>query len=216
MMQSSGQNQGHQTLLEAHLRALNLPAFLQSYQAYARNSLSADQFLLGLCEAEMANRDTRRIETAIGRGKFPFLKEIAEYGLTAVVSIPKTTILALPPGGYMSQAANLILVGHRGLGKTHSGTGLALPACRQGKPVCFSRAAARMNDLHMAQKKRMLHVFVIITSNLRWSDWHVISSDDGMTTAFPERLTHKGRVVAFVDDLYRYRHRLQQTDPVVV
>jgi DNA replication protein DnaC len=124
MMQPSGQNQDHQALLEAHLRALNLPAFLQSYQAYARdaarNGLSPEQFLLGLCEAEMADRDAKRIESAIRRARFPFIKEIAEYDFAAVENIPKTTILELALGGYMSRAENLILVGNPGLGKPRS------------------------------------------------------------------------------------------------
>jgi DNA replication protein DnaC len=106
------------------LRALNLPAFLQSYQAYARdaarNGLSPEQFLLGLCEAEIADRDAKRIESAIRRAKFPFIKEIAEYDFTAVENIPKTTILELALGGYMGRAENLILVGNPGLGKPRS------------------------------------------------------------------------------------------------
>lgn len=259
-MQPSGQNQDHQALLEAHLRALNLPAFLQSYQAYARdaarNGLSPEQFLLGLCEAEMADRDAKRIEAAIRRARFPFMKEIAEYDFTAVENIPKTTILELAQGGYMGRAENLILVGNPGLGKTHLGIGLALAACRQGKHVRFYKAAALMNDLQMAQKKLTLSSFlsrftrldllvidelgflavdkaaaqllfqlisdlyeqvsVIVTSNLRFSDWNAIFADDRMTTAFLDRLTHKGRILEFVGDSYRYRHRLQQDDPVGV
>lgn len=260
MMQPSGQNQDHQALLEAHLRALNLPAFLHSYQAYARdaarNGLSPEQFLLGLCEAEMADRDAKRIESAIRRAKFPFIKEIAEYDFTAVENIPKTTLLELALGGYMGRAENLILVGNPGLGKTHLGIGLALAACRQGKHVRFYKAAALMNDLQMAQKKLTLSGFlarfakldllvidelgflavdkaaaqllfqlisdlyeqvsVIVTSNLRFSDWNAIFADDRMTTAFLDRLTHKGRILEFVGDSYRYRHRLQQGDPVEV
>jgi len=260
MMQPSGQNQDHQALLEAHLRTLNLPAFLASYQAYARdaapNGLSPEQFLLGLCEAEMADRDANRIETAIRRAKFPFIKELAEYDFTAVENIPKTTILELAQGGYMGRAENLILVGNPGLGKTHLGIGLALAACRQGKHVRFYKAASLMNDLQMAQKKLTLSGFlsrfsrmdllvidelgflavdkaaaqllfqlisdlyeqvsVIVTSNLRFSDWNAIFADDRMTTAFLDRLTHKGRILEFVGDSYRYRHRLQQDDPVEV
>ena len=259
-MQPSVHNQDHQALLEAHLRALNLPAFLQSYQAYARdaarNGLSPEQFLLGLCEAEMADRDAKRIESAIRRARFPFIKEIAEYDFTAVENIPKTTLLELALGGYMGRAENLILVGNPGLGKTHLGIGLALAACRQGKHVRFYKAAALMNDLQMAQKKLTLSGFlarfakldllvidelgflavdkaaaqllfqlisdlyeqvsVIVTSNLRFSDWNAIFSDDRMTTAFLDRLTHKGRILEFVGDSYRYRHRLQQDDPVQV
>jgi hypothetical protein len=39
---------------------------------------------------------------------------------------------------------------------------------------------------------------------------------DRMTTAFLDQLTHKGRIVEFVGDSYRYRHRLQQDEPVNV
>ncbi|GER89847.1 hypothetical protein KDW_40090 [Dictyobacter vulcani] len=102
-MQPSGQNQDHQALLESHLRTLNLPAFLQLYQAYARdaarNGLSPEQFLLGLCEAEVADRDAKRIESAIRRARFPFIKELADYDFTAVENIPKTAILELAQGG---------------------------------------------------------------------------------------------------------------------
>src|SRR6266567_2489998 len=188
-MQSSGQNQDHQALLEAYLRALNLPMFLQLYQSYAqdaaRSGLSFERFLLALCEAEMADREAKRIETAIKRAKFPFLKELTDYDFTAVENIPKTTFLELAQGGYMSRAENLILVGNPGLGKTHLGIGLALAACRQGKRVRFYKTAALINDLQVAQKKLTL-------------------------SGFLARLTHKGRIIEFVGESYRYRHRLQQ------
>ncbi len=76
-MQSPGQNRDHQALLEAYLRALGLPTFLHLYQSYAqdaaRSGLSFERFLLALCEAEMADREAKRIESAIRRAKFPFL-----------------------------------------------------------------------------------------------------------------------------------------------
>jgi DNA replication protein DnaC len=255
-MQPRSSNQDHHALLESYLRALGLPAFLELYQSYARdaarNGLSPEQFLLGLCEAEMADRDAKRIEMAIRRARFPFLKELTDYDFTAVENIPKTTILELAQGGYMDRAENLILVGNPGLGKTHLGIGLAVAACRQGKRVRFYKAAALVNDLQVAQKKLTLSGFlarfvkldllvldelgfiavdkagaqllfqlmsdlyeqvsVVITSNLRFGDWNQIFADDKMTTAFLDRLTHKGRIVEFVGDSYRYRHRLQQDD----
>ncbi len=53
-------------------------------------------------------------------------------------------------------------------------------------------------------------VSVVIRSQLRKGSWNQIFADDKMTTAFLDRLTHKGRIVEFVGDSYRYRHRLQQ------
>src|SRR5258708_16731072 len=53
-------------------------------------------------------------------------------------------------------------------------------------------------------------VSIIITSNLRFGDWNSIFADATLTTAFLDRLTHKGRIITFVGESYRYHHRLQQ------
>lgn len=123
-MSPSGTTQDHQALLEAYLRALNLPMFLQLYQSYAqdaaRSGLSFERFLLALCEAEIADREAKRIESAIKRAKFPFLKELTDYDFAAVENIPQTTFLELAQGGYLPRAENLILVGNPGLGKPRS------------------------------------------------------------------------------------------------
>lgn len=255
-MSPSGTPQDHHALLEAYLRALNLPTFLQLYQSYAqdaaRSGLSFERFLLALCEAEMADREAKRIESAIRRAKLPFHREIADYDFAAMETLPKTTFLELAQGGYMPRAENLILVGNPGLGKTHLAIGLALAACRQGKRVRFYKTAALINDLQVAQKKLTLSGFVahfvkldllvldelgfiavdkaggqllfqlvsdlyekvsmIITSNLRFSDWNSIFADATLTTAFLDRLTYKGRIIEFVGESYRYRHRLQQDE----
>ncbi|WP_149403433.1 IS21-like element helper ATPase IstB, partial [Dictyobacter arantiisoli] len=234
----------------------NLPSFLQLYQSYAqdaaRNGLSPERFLLALCEAEVAEREAKRIGTAIRRAKFPFLKEITDYDFSELENISKTTFLELAQGGYMSRAENLILVGNPGLGKTHLAIGLALAACRQGKRVRFYKTAALINDLQVAQKKLNLSGFMarftrldllvldelgfiavdkaggqllfqlvselyeqvsmIITSNLRFGDWNSIFADATLTTAFLDRLTHKGRILEFMGESYRYRHRLHQEE----
>jgi DNA replication protein DnaC len=256
MMPLSEPKQDHQALLETSLHALGLPMFLQLYQSYAqdaaRSGLSFEQFLLALCEAEMADREAKRIELAIKRAKFPFLKEMTDYNFTAVENISKTSFLELAQGGYLSRAENLILVGNPGLGKTHLAIGLALCACRQAKRVRFYKTATLINDLQVAQKKLTLSSFVahfvkldllvldelgfitvdkvggqllfqlvsdlyekvsmIITSNLRFSDWNSIFADATLTTAFLDRLTHKGRIIEFVGESYRYHHRLQESE----
>jgi DNA replication protein DnaC len=253
-MSSAGSAQDHRALLEAYLRQLGLDAFLQSYQSYAqdaaRNGLSFERFLPPLLHTDPADREAKRIETAIRRARLPFQREIAEYDFAAVENIPKTMFLELAQGGYMHRAENLILVGNPGLGKIHLAIGLALAACRQGKRVRFYKTSALVNDLQVAQKKLTLSGFVarftrldllildelgfiavdkaggqllfqlisdlyeqvslVITSNLRFGEWNSIFADPTITTAFLDRLTHKGRIVEFVGESYRYRHRLQQ------
>jgi len=55
-------------------------------------------------------------------------------------------------------------------------------------------------------------VSIILTSNLRFTEWNQIFGDDKMTAAFIDRLTHKGHILEFVGESYRYRHRLEQPD----
>jgi DNA replication protein DnaC len=112
----------HQAVLEAYLRALKLPMFLHHYLTYAqdaaRSGLSFERYLLALCEAEMAERDARRIERAIASAKLPFVKEISTFDFDVAEKIPKARILELAEGEYLAKAENLLLLGNPGLGKT--------------------------------------------------------------------------------------------------
>jgi DNA replication protein DnaC len=254
--QTPSKDQGHQALLEAYLKALNLPMFLEHYQAYAKDAMrsgqSPERFLLALCEAETGHREAGRIERAIKSAKLPFLKEFSTYDFGAVESIQKMRVLELAQGGYMARAENLLLLGSNGLGKTHLAIALALSACRQGRRVRFYRTARLVDELMVQQHNLSLSRFtakferldllvldelgffpvakegvqllfqlcsdlyervsMIVTSNLRFGEWNQIFGDEKLTAAFIDRLTHKGHILEFVGESYRYRHRLQQPD----
>jgi DNA replication protein DnaC len=45
---------------------------------------------------------------------------------------------------------------------------------------------------------------------LRFGEWNKIFGDEKMTAAFIDRLTHKGHILEFVGESYRFRHSLQQ------
>lgn len=55
-------------------------------------------------------------------------------------------------------------------------------------------------------------VSMIVTSNLRFGEWNQIFTDEKLTAAFIDRLTHKGYILEFVGESYRYRHRLELPD----
>lgn len=247
------QDHDHRALLEAYLKELNLPMFLEHYQAYAKDAMrsgqSPERFLLALCQAETGRREAQRIERAIAAAKLPFLKELSSYDFEAIESIQKTRVLELAHGGYIQRAENLLLLGAPGLGKTHVAIGLALAACRQGRRVRFYRAAKLVDDLLVHQHTLSLSRFtarferldllvldelgffpvapegaqllfqlcsdlyervsIIVTSNLRFGEWNQIFGEEKLTAAFIDRLTHKGYILEFVGESYRYRHRLE-------
>ena len=161
----------YQALLESYLRQLRLPTFAQNYQSFAqdaaRSNLSCERYLFALCQAEVEQRETHRIEKAIVNAKFPVLKDLSTFDFSAVQNISKQRVLELAQGGYIAQAENIILIGNPGLGKTHIATGLALAACKQGKRVRFFGVASLVNELLAANHElRMSKLDLVVLDEL--------------------------------------------------
>ncbi len=55
-------------------------------------------------------------------------------------------------------------------------------------------------------------VSIIVTTNLRFADWNSIFGNETMTAALLDRLTHKGHILEFVGESYRFRQRLRQEE----
>lgn len=154
----------YQAQLESYLRQFHLPTFVQNYQTFAqdaaRTGLSCERYLLALSVAEAEQRDVHRMERCIAAAKFPVKKDLSSFDFGAVENVPRTKVLELSQGGYMTKAETIILIGNPGLGKTHIATGLALAACKQGKRVRFYGVATLVNDLLSAQKDLRLSKFM--------------------------------------------------------
>lgn len=151
-------------LLDAYLKQLRLPTFLQNYHKFAQEAAkddhSYDRYLLALAEQEVAQRERNRIARLIRAARFPVHKELADFDFSCLESPAKPRVLDLARGSYLQKAEPIILVGHPGLGKTHVATGLALAACRQGQRVRFYNAAGLVNELILAQEEYRLPKFL--------------------------------------------------------
>ncbi|GHO88603.1 ATP-binding protein [Dictyobacter formicarum] len=114
-------------LLEEYLGQLRLPTFIQNYEQYAQDASRGDstpeQYLLALCEAEMAQRKVNRIERAIAGAKFPVIKDLSGFDFQQVGGISKARVLDLAQGGYIEKAETIVLIGNPGLGKVRRTTG---------------------------------------------------------------------------------------------
>src|SRR5712691_12425252 len=148
------------TLLESYLRQLKLPTFAQNYAAIAsdaaRTGLSCERYLLARGFAELAQRDTNRVERCIAQAKLPVLKELSQFDWSCVQGGSKTRVFELAQGGYITHTEPILMIGNPGLGKTHVAAGLALAACRQGRRVRFYNVATLVTDLIVAQHELKL------------------------------------------------------------
>jgi len=100
-------------------------------------------FLDDLLEEEVANKEQRRIETAIKTSGLPFIKSIDEFDFTFQPNLDRQKVMSLFDLNFIRQKGNVIFLGPPGVGKTHLAVALALKACQSGMSIYFTN----MEDL---------------------------------------------------------------------
>jgi DNA replication protein DnaC len=147
-------------LLRVNLKQLKLPAIAAEFEKLAREAADANEdyahYLLRLTELEIAARASNAVQARIRAAGFPVVKDFDTFDFTAVPSLSKPKVLELARGEWIEQRTNTCLIGSPGTGKTHLAIALGLAACRQGKRVRFSTAAALVTRLEEAQKQYQL------------------------------------------------------------
>lgn len=148
-------------LIQSYFKQLKMPQASKVYQSMAReaedNNLSYEEYLLGVLEQEITQRESNRIQRGIRQANFPIIKTLDSFDFKAVPSLSKQKVLKLAGCDYIKNLENVILVGNSGVGKTHIATALAYEACRQGMKVKFYTAAGLINEMLAAQQEYKLN-----------------------------------------------------------
>jgi DNA replication protein DnaC len=149
-----------QARLPLLLRQLRLPTVAANYGRLAKEAAGGGQpyeeYLLGLLEQEVAQRDINRRKRRIRDARFPRLHTLDEYDFNLVPDLPHEKILQLARCEFIDQAENVVFVGAIGTGKTHLAISVGLAACQQGRRVRFFTAAGLVNNLLEAAEQHRL------------------------------------------------------------
>ena len=148
------------SLLSQHLDYLKLP-FLQNHhtelaQQSAQEHWDHLEYLRRLIEGEYTQRRQRVIERRVRAARFPVLKTLEEFRWDWPKKINRLAVQNLFRLEFLSQKANVVLLGNVGLGKTHLAVALGYAACQEGCSVLFADAISVINDLCAAQKRGLL------------------------------------------------------------
>lgn len=147
-------------LISAYLKQLRLPAITREYQTLARDAERQNAGYLGylqaLLEQEITEREERQLQRRLVQARFPYDKRLDDFDFSVVPSVSKARVLELAQGTFLTQQANLLLLGPSGIGKTHLLLGIARAVCLRGYRVLFRTAALLASELELAQRELRL------------------------------------------------------------
>lgn len=125
-------------------------------EAAAHKQLSYADFLADLMGAESAARRERYLKARTRLAHLPYHRTLEQFDFGFQPSIDERQVRELASLSFVAEAANLLLLGPPGVGKTHLAVGLGIRAIEHGYGVYFVRAHELLEDLRLAQAEHRL------------------------------------------------------------
>ena len=125
-------------------------------EAAAQREAPYAELLADRLGAEAAARRQRYLTTRTRLAHLPFQRTLAQFDFRFQPSIDERQVRELATMAFVAEAANVLLLGPPGVGKTHLAVALGLQAIEQGHGVYFARAHDLMEDLRRAQAEHRL------------------------------------------------------------
>lgn len=142
------------------LRTLKLPTFAAMHEQVAlqggRDGWTLGQSLRHLCELEIEERRTRKIERLLKASGLPPDKTLATLDSKRWPPKVQRQLPALCSGDFLDRAENLLVFGLPGRGKTHLCAAVCHEIVRRGRPVYFTSTAMLVQRLLRAKRDLML------------------------------------------------------------
>lgn len=113
------------------------------------HQLTDEQMLwvAALLEWEEAERQQRSLDRRLRQAQLGQFKSLTDFDWSWPTTINRTTITDLMTLDFIHQAANAIMLGPNGIGKSTVAKNIAHHAVLQGHTVVFTTAAAMLNEL---------------------------------------------------------------------
>ena len=150
----------HAETLPVLLKQLRLPTMQKRWQSLHQQALSDNwdmpRFLSVLCEEELAQRETQRLQRHLKDAKLPPGKTLEQFDFK-LCEVQQNRITHLAHSSeWLEQAENLLLFGPSGTGKTHLAAAIGYAQVQQGRRVLFSPTTTIVQ--HLQQAKRQLQL----------------------------------------------------------
>jgi len=111
-----------------------------------RSRATPEKIILGLLEAETAERKVRSIRYRMSLAKFPVDKDLDNFEF-ATTPINEMQVRTLYDGSFIVDHTNIIMVGGTGSGKTHLAISIARQNIKNGRKARFYNVLDLVNQL---------------------------------------------------------------------
>ena len=150
----------HAETLPVLLKQLRLPTMQKRWQSLHQQALRDNwdmpRFLSVLCEEELAQRETQRLQRYLKEAKLPLGKTLEQFDFTLCEAQQNRITHLARDSEWLEQAENLLLFGPSGTGKTHLAAAIGYAQVQQGRRVLFSPTTTIVQ--HLQQAKRQLQL----------------------------------------------------------
>ena len=113
---------------EYYARAMKAPRIRESAARLADQAREAgwshEEYLAAVLSREVAAREASGAETRARAAGFPARKSLEDFSFDHQPGLKRETIARLATGAFLAEAANVVLLGPPGTGKTHPTHGL--------------------------------------------------------------------------------------------
>jgi DNA replication protein DnaC len=130
-----------------HTAAEQLPAVLDAARTEGLSLTAALERLLAL---EVADTEARRLAGRLRFASLPSPASLDDFDYDAAPGLDRALIAELATCRYLQTAANVLLIGPPGVGKTHLAVGLARASAQAGYRTYFTTAADLAARCHRA------------------------------------------------------------------
>ncbi|MFU8832748.1 MAG: IS21-like element helper ATPase IstB [Wenzhouxiangella sp.] len=139
------------------LRQLRLPTMVaccdEVMDRAAQHGWSLQQALATLCEYELSEREQRRLQRHLHEARLPVGKTLTTFDMATLDPSQRQRLNALANDRtWIDQAANLLLFGASGLGKSHIAAAVGHALIEQGLRVRYYPASSLVQELQTAKQ----------------------------------------------------------------
>ncbi len=144
------------------LKKLRLTAFVAEYDVQSRDptftTMSFDERLAFLVDAEFDARDDKRLKTALRDAKLRISAACIEgIDFPPTRALEKSVVKKLATGAWVRDHQTVIISGATGTGKTYIACALAHDACRKGHRALYRRVPRMFEELRLAKAEGVTH-----------------------------------------------------------